>query len=120
MVRAPTLRVGSPILGAMYPTPSFVKLTLVARERIPILMAPFQALGAPAIPAGMGCVALRRIYVDAVVCAAANAVDLPPRVVKRALRKAFERAKEMGVSLEGLAEALSDRAPGKKAQKNAP
>jgi transcriptional regulator with XRE-family HTH domain len=48
-----------------------------------------------------------RILVDAVICAAAEAVDAPPRVARRALLAAFARAKEMGVPLDGLAAALS-------------
>jgi transcriptional regulator with XRE-family HTH domain len=58
--------------------------------------------------------ARRRVYVDSVVCAAAEAVDLPPGVVRRALAIALSRARETGVSLDGLADALSPHAAQKK------
>jgi hypothetical protein len=45
--------------------------------------------------------------VDAVIYAAADAADLAPRKTRLALRAALLRAKELGVTAEAMAEALS-------------
>jgi transcriptional regulator with XRE-family HTH domain len=60
-----------------------------------------------------------RVYVDSVVCAAAEAVVLPPGIVRRALAIAMTRARETGVSLDALADALSLRAVQKKPKRRA-
>jgi len=43
---------------------------------------------------------------DGVLCAAANVMNVPPRAVRPVLAAAFGRAKELGLSVETLAEAL--------------
>ncbi len=44
--------------------------------------------------------------VDSLVCAAAEAMDLLPRVARPGLLAAFTRAREMGLSVETVADAL--------------
>jgi hypothetical protein len=44
--------------------------------------------------------------VDAVVCAACDAADASPKVIRRALQAAFERAKTLGLDVEALSLAL--------------
>jgi hypothetical protein len=48
-----------------------------------------------------------RLFVDAVLCAAANALDVSPRTVRGVLFAAFSQAKETGLSFETLAKALA-------------
>jgi transcriptional regulator with XRE-family HTH domain len=52
----------------------------------------------------------RRAFVDAVVCAAAEALDVSPRLVRRVLAIAVARARDTGVSLDVLGETLGRRA----------
>ena len=51
--------------------------------------------------------------VDAVVCAAAEAIDSSPRALRIALRAAFARAAELGLSVEDVHTALTNEAPGR-------
>ena len=46
------------------------------------------------------------IVVDAVVCAAADALDTSPREVRGAVRAAFARAREIGLTVEDVEAAL--------------
>ncbi len=48
-----------------------------------------------------------RLHVDAVVCAAAEAVDLSPRAMRRALTAAFAYATQAGVDVAALARELA-------------
>ena len=50
-----------------------------------------------------------RLRVDAVVCAAAEALDVPPRSVRAVLYAAFSRAREMGLAVDVVAEALAPK-----------
>ncbi|HEV3191006.1 MAG TPA: hypothetical protein VGY54_10940, partial [Polyangiaceae bacterium] len=61
----------------------------------------------------------RRAFVDAVVCAAAEALDVSPRGVRRALAIAVARARETGVSLDVLGETLAHRGAKKKQKRKA-
>jgi hypothetical protein len=45
---------------------------------------------------------------DAVVCAAAEALNVPPPAVRPALLAAFRRAREVGLRLEDVERVLSD------------
>jgi hypothetical protein len=49
--------------------------------------------------------------VDAVVCAAAEAMELTPREVRAGLHAAFARARELGLSVEGVVDALKASLP---------
>jgi hypothetical protein len=49
--------------------------------------------------------------VDAVVCAAAEAMELTPRHVRLGLHAAFARAQELGLSMGGVVEALKASLP---------
>jgi hypothetical protein len=48
-----------------------------------------------------------RLFVDAVVCAAAEALDVSPRAVRGVLHAAFARARETGLSIDVLERALA-------------
>lgn len=50
-----------------------------------------------------------QLLVEAVVCAAADAMRTTPASVRDALRAAFSRAREMGLTLEEMSEVLSPR-----------
>jgi transcriptional regulator with XRE-family HTH domain len=55
------------------------------------------------------------LLAEAVVCAAAEALDVSPRAVRPALAAAIARAREAGLDLETLAQALApSKAPGSK------
>ncbi len=60
------------------------------------LAAPHDPRRAPAQPV------LSRLYADAVVCAAADALGQPPAAVRKAVAAAFRRALDLGASLEEL------------------
>jgi DNA-binding XRE family transcriptional regulator len=46
---------------------------------------------------------------DSILCAAADVLDLAPRIVGPALAAAFERMRELGVSVEDVERALASR-----------
>jgi DNA-binding XRE family transcriptional regulator len=46
--------------------------------------------------------------IDAIVCVAADAANMVPRAIRPALRAAFARAAELGVSVEAVARGLAD------------
>jgi hypothetical protein len=48
---------------------------------------------------------------DSVVCAAAEAMDVAPRMIRGALLAAFTRARELGLSIETVERALAPGAP---------
>ncbi len=48
-----------------------------------------------------------RLLVDAIVCAAAESLDVSPRSVRAVLYAAFARAKETGLSIEVIEKALA-------------
>ena len=50
--------------------------------------------------------------VDAVVCAASDAMDMMPRDVRAGLHAAFARAKEIGLTVEMIERALRAQLPG--------
>lgn len=52
-----------------------------------------------------------RATADAIVCAAADAIDLAPRLVRVALAAALARARELGVDPAALEGALSEARP---------
>ncbi|MBV9946138.1 MAG: helix-turn-helix transcriptional regulator [Myxococcales bacterium] len=52
------------------------------------------------------------MLVEAVVCAAADAMELPPSVVRKGLRSAVARARSLGLTLEEVERALSPGATG--------
>jgi hypothetical protein len=49
--------------------------------------------------------------VEVVVCAAAEALDVSPRVVRPALLAAFKSARAVGLDLETMEKALTPRSP---------
>jgi DNA-binding XRE family transcriptional regulator len=53
-------------------------------------------------------------FVDAIVCAAAEALNVPPGSVRPALAAAFACAREIGATLEDVERALADGPKGKK------
>jgi hypothetical protein len=53
--------------------------------------------------------------VDAVVCAAAEAMELTPRDVRLGLHAAFSRAQEIGLSVDVVVRALESKLPAAKA-----
>ena len=54
---------------------------------------------------------------DAVVCAACDAIDVSPRVLRPALLAAVREARELNLSLEEIEQQLAPRAPSKPAKK---
>jgi transcriptional regulator with XRE-family HTH domain len=48
-----------------------------------------------------------RLMADAIVCAAAEALDASPRTVRRALLAAFARARDTGLALDAIETALA-------------
>jgi transcriptional regulator with XRE-family HTH domain len=74
-------------------------LGLVAPPPIP--MAP-PVLQAPSPPI--------ELLVDSVVCAAAEAINVPPGAVRLALVAAITRARQLGLTLESLESVLGDKA----------
>ncbi len=52
------------------------------------------------------------LLVDSVVCAAATATNVTPEAVRPALRAAFERARAMRLSVEGIDEVLQGTSAG--------
>jgi hypothetical protein len=57
-----------------------------------------------------------RRLADAVLCAAAEAMDVSPRAVRPALIAAFACARELGMSVEAFESALAPAAPAKRAR----
>ncbi len=84
------------------PSPSFALTPPVAAPSPSFALAPAAAgpsqSTAPA-PAHM---------IDAIVCSAADAANLLPRAVRPALRAAFARARELGISVEAAERGLDD------------
>ncbi|HEV3190600.1 MAG TPA: helix-turn-helix domain-containing protein [Polyangiaceae bacterium] len=65
-------------------------------------------IAAPARPTGPGGGAIEtRLMADAIVCAAAEALDSSPRTVRRALLAAFARARDTGLALDAIETALA-------------
>jgi hypothetical protein len=60
------------------------------------------------------------LFVDAIVCAAAEALDVSPRAVRGALHAAFARARETGVAIDVLEKALAPTKVSASASKGAP
>jgi hypothetical protein len=58
----------------------------------------------------------QREHADSILCAAADALQLPPSAVRPALAAAFARAGEMNVTFAGLARHLRDGDPKAKAK----
>jgi hypothetical protein len=50
-----------------------------------------------------------RHVADVIVCAAAEALDAPPSVVRPVLVAAFRRAKELGVSVDDVVDLLGSQ-----------
>jgi transcriptional regulator with XRE-family HTH domain len=71
-------------------------------EAAPIAPAP--ALPPPVQPPGVP----PAHAIDAIVCVAADAANMVPRAMRPALRAAFARAAELGVSVEAVAQGLAD------------
>jgi hypothetical protein len=79
-------------------------LGLVVPAPAPAKVAP----SAPLPPAPTPIDPMRsRLLVDAVVCAAAEALDVSPRSVRGALYAAFARAKETGLSIDAIEASLA-------------
>jgi|HubBroStandDraft_6_1064221.scaffolds.fasta_scaffold289055_1 hypothetical protein len=53
-----------------------------------------------------------RLLVDAIVCAAAEALDVPPKSVRGVLHAAFARAKETGLPVDVIEKALAPKPVG--------
>jgi transcriptional regulator with XRE-family HTH domain len=65
-------------------------------------------IAAPARPTSTGGGRLEtRLMADAIVCAAAEALDASPRTVRRALLAAFARARDTGLALDAIETALA-------------
>jgi hypothetical protein len=88
-------------------------LGLVAAPPPALPAAPAEANAAPSPPPAALQVGATpderqtRLFVDAVLCAAAEALDVSPRAVRAVLFAAFHQAKDTGLSLETLAKALA-------------
>ena len=106
------------IIRALHPTdPEFASelaasygQTLVALglEPDPRILPPPVAPVEPSHPAPL---TARSEHADAVVCAAADALNLPPSAVRPAVAAAFARAHELGVGLDTLAPLLAVTRP---------
>jgi hypothetical protein len=59
--------------------------------------------------------ATKRLLVDAVVCAAAEALDVSPRAVRHALHVAFGRARDAGLTTDTVAAVLAPPADARRA-----
>jgi len=68
----------------------------------PPLPPPAPPAPPPPLPTGV---------VDAVVCAAAEAMELTPRAVRRGLHAAFARAQEIGLTLDTVVQVLAASLP---------
>jgi hypothetical protein len=91
-----------------------VALAELAHTREPALAAEIAALVGetlvtlgleappPTGPAALGAATLSSKLVDAVVCAAAEAMDVSPRAVRPALLAALRSAREVGLTMEAL------------------
>jgi hypothetical protein len=53
-----------------------------------------------------------RLLVDAIVCAAAEALDVPPKSVRGVLHAAFARAKETGLPVDVIEKVLAPKPVG--------
>jgi hypothetical protein len=78
-------------------------------EELRVVPRPSQAAPAASEPALAKPLA-RHLVADAVVCAAADAAAAPPEGVRALLLAAFARARELGLTLEDVEEALRARA----------
>ena len=96
--------------------PQLAKLAAAVFPRDPQLAAQLaQAAGAtlqqlglvPASPAPAPPMAKPPHLVDTVVCAAAEALGVPPPAVRPALLAAFQRAREVGLTTEDVEQAIS-------------
>jgi transcriptional regulator with XRE-family HTH domain len=77
-------------------------VTLERRDVTPAASLPDPLPSASAPPA------VAEHAIDSVLCAAGDAVELPLSTVRAILAAAFVRAKELGLSMEAAAEALTD------------
>jgi transcriptional regulator with XRE-family HTH domain len=66
----------------------------------------------PAVPSPLRPLPPARLIAESVVCAAAEAMQAAPAVVREVLRAAFARAQALGLSVEEMNEALSPVADG--------
>jgi transcriptional regulator with XRE-family HTH domain len=78
-------------------------LGLAAPAPPPAVAAPPPPPAPPPLPT--------RLLAEAVVCAAAEELDTPPRAVRGILRAAFRRAREMHLSVEAMDDALTPPPP---------
>jgi hypothetical protein len=85
---------------------TLVGLGLVAPPAPPALPAP-PIPAAPPAPTPTPAQDL----VDVIVCAAADAMDATPRVVRPVLHAAFRRARQLGLTVEQVERALAPTAP---------
>ncbi len=74
-------------------------------ESLGLVTAPVVATPPPPPPS--------RLVVDAVVCVAADALGATPGTVRGALHAAFRRARELGLSLQDVEDALAKAGDGK-------
>jgi hypothetical protein len=79
-----------------------------------VVPAPPQAASVPAAPPAPPPIdpLQARLLVDAIVCAAAEALDVPPKSVRGVLHAAFARAKETGLPVDVIEKALAPKPVG--------
>ncbi len=70
------------------------------------------AAPAPQTPAPLEATLSRAILVDSVVCVAADAVGVAPKAIRPALAAALVRARQVGLDVDALIEALTGSAGG--------
>jgi hypothetical protein len=68
----------------------------------------------PAHPAAIAALQVSPKLIDAVVCAAAESLDMSPRAVRPALLAAVQCAREVGLSLDGMEGMLSAAVEGRR------
>ncbi len=108
--------IGAPTLArlavAVHPTNATLAARLAAESGQTLeslgLVAPSPPAAPPPPPRAFPPTAL---VVEAVVCAVAEAMQVPPSVAREALRAAFTRAQALGLSVEEMSEALSPPPP---------
>ena len=94
------------LVGLVYP-----KDAALAAELAAALHETLESLGVvapkPPSPALPPCTHAISELADAVVCAAAESIDLSPRLLRTALRAAFTRARALALTVEQMEQALA-------------
>ncbi len=86
------------------------KVSSVARLHVSTAPSATTTVERAGAAAGTGPSVDVHLRVDSIVSVAADVMNLPPSAVRPALRAAFLRARDLGVSIEAIAEAMGEGA----------